>query len=68
MSLTIRSTLKIYEHLAEVFIHNLINTIKMRIMKRVAAFGECYFTCSEGSAHIRHYVDPITGRAIPVKK
>ncbi|MES2203699.1 MAG: hypothetical protein V4496_00610 [Pseudomonadota bacterium] len=66
MSHAIRSNIKIYEHAAEIFIHNLTHTMCVRITKIVTAFGECYFTRSEGSSHIRYYVDPITGRAIPV--
>lgn len=68
MSHAILSTIKFYEHASEIFVHDLIHTIKERIMKIVAAFGECYFTSSERSSHIRHYVDPITGRAIPIQK
>ncbi len=66
MSHAILSTFRIYEHAAEIFVHDFTNTISARIIKIVTAFGEGYFTRPEGSSHRRHYVDPITGRAIPV--
>ena len=68
MSHVIRSTIKIYGSVPEVFFHNhLISIVKQKIMGMITVFGQFYFTSPKNSTHIRHYVDPITGRAISVK-
>lgn len=68
MSHVIHSTIKIYGNAPKILTHNhLISVTKQRIMKMISDFGQFYFSCPESSAHIRHYVDPITGRAIPAQ-
>ncbi len=57
------STLKAVENISEASSYKL----KEKVMKMISAIAQFYFACPENASHIRHFVDPITGRAIPVQ-
>ncbi len=62
-------SIKVYRKTSEVSVFTrFFNVAKQKSMKVITAFGEFYFCCPKNPTHIRHYVDPITGRAVPTQK
>lgn len=47
-------------------VYNWFDKITENTIKIVTVLVKFYCSCPESSDHIRHYVDPITGRATPI--
>ena len=45
-----------------------LNKVDKKIIDFVVAFAKFYCTCSKSSPHTQYYIDPLTGRIVPVKK